>query len=121
MKPGTCYLHIILITLFIAGSIACHTTRDIKGTNYYLSNSGNDSNSGTREQPWKSIARLNKTFLNPGDTVFFSGGQIFTGSILIDSTKIGSTEKPVVITSSAADQATVQSGNNMGITVYNTS
>ncbi|HEV7621999.1 MAG TPA: right-handed parallel beta-helix repeat-containing protein, partial [Flavisolibacter sp.] len=59
--------------------------------------------------------------LNPGDTVFFSGGQIFTGSILIDSTKIGSTEKPVVITSSAADQATVQSGNNMGITVYNTS
>jgi len=53
-------------------------------TNYYLSNSGNDSNSGTSDlEAWQTIAQLNTILLQPGDSVFFQAGSIFKGEITI--------------------------------------
>ncbi len=60
----------------------------IKGysTNYYLSNSGSDLNSGTsQDEPWQSIDKLNSTILQPGDSVFFEAGGIFRGQIIVSN------------------------------------
>lgn len=41
-------------------------------TNYYLSSSmGSDSNKGHKSKPWKSLEKISKQKLKPGDTVFF--------------------------------------------------
>ncbi len=54
-------------------------------TNYYLSNTGNDTNSGTSSAaPWQTITRLNLTNYLPGDTIFFKCGDTFRGDIRVN-------------------------------------
>jgi len=52
-------------------------------TNYYLSNSGNDSNTGTSAAfAWQTLSKLNSTKLTPGDSVLFNRGDVFYGGII---------------------------------------
>ena len=54
----------------------------IKGTAYYVSNSGDDNNDGKSENtPWKSFNRVSSTDLKSGDGVFFRRGDTFRGSL----------------------------------------
>lgn len=54
---------------------------NITGTTYYVSNDGNDANSGTTpEQAWKTIDHVNTIMLNSGDAVLFRRGDIFRSS-----------------------------------------
>jgi len=69
----------------------------IQATDYYLSNAGNDSNTGTSEaQAWESIKKLNSVVLSlkSGDRVFFERGGRFEGTINIQNI-IGSEANPI--------------------------
>lgn len=66
--------------------------------NYYVSNSGDDSKSGSINEPWKTLFKIQNTSLIAGDTVFLKAGNIFYESLTI-SNKNGTTENPIVITS----------------------
>lgn len=62
---------------------------------YYLSESGNDHAQGTSiALAWKSIDRLNRQNLKPGDTIFFRRGDSFEGEILVQFS--GTSAKPIV-------------------------
>jgi hypothetical protein len=51
-------------------------------TVYYVSNTGNDANSGiTSTQAWKSISKVNRVFFKPGDQILFKRGDIWNGTI----------------------------------------
>lgn len=55
-------------------------------TDYYISNSGNDSNTGTTPaNAWRSIDKLNASFafIKPGDNIFFKRGEVFFGTVRI--------------------------------------
>ena len=71
----------------------------IFSTNFYVDPSSVSSiSSGTLLNPWKAISQLNSMIptLKPGDTVFFKGGQLFRGNIVVS---VGGTEvKPIVFT-----------------------
>ena len=55
----------------------------ISGTVYYVSNNGNDNNSGTSpENALATISAVNALALNPGDGVFFERGSLFRGPTL---------------------------------------
>jgi len=58
-----------------------------RATNYYLSNSGNDANSGTDPSfPWQTLNKLNSfKNLKPGDNVLFKRGDTFYGSITVSN------------------------------------
>ncbi len=57
-------------------------TPEIRGTKYYVSPNGNDSNSGTSpEQAWKTLARVNAGPLKSGDAVLFERGGVYRGQI----------------------------------------
>jgi Right handed beta helix region len=90
------------------------------GNSYYLSASGNDANDGSKTKPWKTIAPLNTRKLEAGDTVYFEGGQVFAGSILLDSGDKGLKEKPVVLTSFGSGKAHINAGNNAALTLFET-
>ena len=46
---------------------------------YFVSPSGSDRNPGTSPQrPWRTVARVNRAHLVPGDGVLFQGGQRFS-------------------------------------------
>lgn len=58
-----------------------NTKTDVKftGKAYYVASDGDDSNDGTQEKPWKSLARVSEAELSLGDAVFFKRGDIFRG------------------------------------------
>lgn len=75
-----------------------------KGTNYYLANSGNDSNSGTSAAaPWQTITKLNTVTFASGDSIFFNCGDTFRGNVIVGNavsniafTSYGSGNKPII-------------------------
>jgi hypothetical protein len=91
---------------------------------YFVSPGGNDGHSG--ESPaaaWRSIDRVNKQQLKPGDLVLFQAGQTFSGSIYIPSTEGGTLAKPVIISSygtASNRRATIKSGSKPGIDIAQT-
>jgi len=56
----------------------------VRGTDYHVSSTGNDSNPGTAERPWRSIEKVNGVRFAPGDTIRFQGGHRFPGAIVLD-------------------------------------
>ncbi len=82
----------------------------IYATDYYMSNKGDDNASGTSpEACWKTITRLNKATLIPGDRVLFRTGDRFEGTLMITSS--GKQEKPIIFTSYGKGQKPVITGS----------
>lgn len=78
-------------------------------TNYYISTKGNDQYSGTSvAKPWKSIQRLNKQILKPGDMVLFKKGESFFGEISIKQS--GNTSKMIYFSSYGKGEKPIISG-----------
>jgi len=82
---------------------------------YYISVAGNDSTPGTEAQPWRSIAKVNETDFQPGDTVLFEAGKTLTGTISLDKNDSGSSVKKIVITSYGIGRAIINGGNCTGL------
>src|SRR5688572_18957656 len=75
---------------------------------YYFSAAGNDTTgTGTQAAPWATIAKLNALDLNPADSVFFRGGDTFTGKIDLVPTDTGTSASPVTINSYGTGRATI--------------
>ncbi|GAB2545301.1 right-handed parallel beta-helix repeat-containing protein [Rufibacter soli] len=78
---------------------------------YYLSKDGDDTNPGTKEKPWRTLAKLNTADLEPGETVYLEGGTTFPGTLVLDSLDSGAAGKLVTITSYGTGVATLDGGN----------
>lgn len=53
---------------------------------YYVSNSGNDANSGlTEETAWATVERVNNQALKAGDEILFEAGGVWSGCLRIDA------------------------------------
>ena len=87
-------------------------------TYYFVSPSGSDLNPGTAPLPWQSIAKVNATVFSPGDGVYFQGGEVFTGGIVLHGE--GSNQHPIVIASYGSSHATIDSRSQTAIFGYNT-
>jgi hypothetical protein len=54
-----------------------------KGTTYYVSNRGNDSNDGrSPERPWSTLAKVSNAEFEDGDAVLFERGGLWRGSLI---------------------------------------
>lgn len=91
------------------------------GTNYYVSNSGSDSNNGTSTgTPWQTIAKVNTGpggLFQGGNCINFNGGQTFTGNLTLASGgNVGTITpaNPIVIQSYGTGRATLQATTGGG-------
>ena len=91
------------------------------GVSYFVSNSGNDANPGTRSKPFKSVDKINSLQLRAGDTVYFKSGQTFPGSLTLRSSINGTQLKPVVFTAYGAGNAMIDSKDSSAIRIYKNS
>ena len=68
-------------------------------TAYYVSSSsGDDSNAGTKpDAPWKTLEKMSKTELKPGDSVLLKAGDTWRESFFPKGS--GTPEKPILISS----------------------
>ncbi len=89
-------------------------------TDYYVSPSGNDNNSGTSpEQAWKTITKVNSRNLDPGDRVMFEGGQTFVGTLELDRRDKGVAGNYILVGSYGTGRALINGGLGDGITMSN--
>jgi hypothetical protein len=96
-------------------------TASVLATDYYVSPSGNDGNSGTSPaSPWKTIAKVNSFTFSAGDRVHFQGGQTFNGELEFEAADAGTSSNPITVTSYGTGYATINAGAGTGILVYNT-
>ncbi|MBR5538742.1 MAG: hypothetical protein IKU61_02460 [Clostridia bacterium] len=66
--------------------LSCPDNLEIKGNTYYVSCDGDDNNDGLSPQKaWKSLDRVNKSWLYEGDGVLFRRGDLFRGEIFTRS------------------------------------
>src|SRR5690606_34426548 len=89
---------------------------------YYVSASGNDKNSGlTPNDAWRTIDKVNKTVVKPGDAVLFEGGKTFEGPLEFRSEDgNGGSVAPVTVSSYGSGRATIKVDKGNGIDIYNT-
>jgi len=109
------YFCLILINLlFIKFALS------VNATTYYVSDSGNNSKSGTSvANAWASITKVNSFNFLPGDKILFEGGSSFTGSLYFDSNDKSSTSAPIIVGSYGNGKATINSNTTYGIYLYN--
>jgi len=86
------------------------TPTGISGATYYVSASGSDSNSGTTAaQAWRTVARVNRASLHPGDGVLFAGGETFSDDALMPEGS-GADGTPIVYGSYGTGRPTLTRG-----------
>ncbi len=94
---------IILLSLFLVGLITLSYSSNVKAasTTYYISSSGDDSNSGLAPNaPWKSLDKIfYKSYygvaFQPGDKILLKSGDTFNGQIRIKAT--GTSANPISV------------------------
>src|SRR5665213_3489094 len=94
--------------LLVLSFIIFGFTADAK--NYYISNSGNDANSGTDlSTPWQTLNKVNsfKSF-SPGDNILFNKGDTFYGSITISNS--GTSGNPITFGAYGAGENPIITG-----------
>jgi len=112
-------LSVILIVTLHCLTICCNRNDRLKiipgSPGYFVSPSGSDSNPGTRDEPWMSIEKVNTVDLDPGDTVFFQGNQVFSGTLKLDTLDAGNADTNIVITSYGEGKAKINGGKSSAI------
>lgn len=79
--------------------INSETTIEITGQKYYVSNNGDDKNDGkTPETAWRTLSKVNSSFIEKGGAVLFERGGLWRGRIVTKGDVIysayGEGEKP---------------------------
>jgi hypothetical protein len=89
-------------------------------TDYYVSPSGNDSNTGISSgKAWKTIDKVNGAAFKAGDEILFEGGKKFVGSLKFDAADDGTPANPVTVGSYGKGRATISSGTDHGFYAHN--
>jgi hypothetical protein len=85
---------------------------------YYISQTGNDSNPGTKAKPFKRLQKINLLKLNPGDRIYLKGKELFPGTLSL--TINGTNDKPVLVTSYENENgnAVIDGGNKEAIILH---
>ena len=96
-------------------------SKSIYATDYYVSSSGSDGNSGTSiANAWATIAKVNSTNFLPGDALYFEGGKTFSGSISITNADANNPNNIFTISSYGTGKAIINAGNSFGFYAHNT-
>lgn len=82
---------------------------------YYVSSTGDDGNPGSQEKPFRTIQRVNSIDLEPGEGIYFEGGKIFKGTLMLDTNDSGLEGKPVFIGSYGTGTATINGDSTTAI------
>lgn len=116
-------LFILIISLF--SSISCKSIKGEKDKEdnykifYFVDGKvGSDSNPGTMTAPLKTIKEINARLLKKPADIYFAGGQVFDGTLLLSDIK-GKDAHPIRINSYGKSRAIINGGNAESIIIKN--
>ncbi len=102
---------IIIGLLFLGAGV-------LDGREYYLSPNGDDAGDGSRDAPWRTIERLNRAGVRPGDAIYLEGGAHFQGNLRLNGDGQVAQEG-LLVTSYGEGRAVIHAGDCSGVTVRN--
>ena len=109
-----------ILCLFKAcDSVESGRDKTSKGAKYYISLKGDNTNPGTKSQPWRSISKLNETDFQPGDHILFEGGSVFVGTIVLDENDKATAKSNISISSFGEGHATIDAGDSLALKADN--
>jgi hypothetical protein len=79
---------------------------------------GDDKNSGTALEPVKTISEINRRLQKKALSVYFAGGQIFDGTLILRNIE-GTKTHPLVISTGDEVRAVIKGGNNEAVHIEN--
>jgi hypothetical protein len=88
-------------------------------TQYYVSNSGSNSNPGTIGSPWQTCAAINGFSFPSNSTIYFNGGQTFTSCNMVFGSGGASHSGTLTITSYGSGDAMLNAGAADAIDIVN--
>ncbi len=90
----------------------------LQAATYYVSSAGNDSNAGTSTgAPWLTISKVNSVGLVPSDSVFFNGGDTFTGNLLVNPGSQPGPTTRITVSSYGTGKATINCANSYAVKI----
>jgi Right handed beta helix region len=121
----------ILATLFAFGAVVClvavvrfggawgsdarAAAAGVEGTTYYVSPSGDDRQSGrSPARAWRTVDRVDRAVLRPGDRVLFQGGKVFSDREL-EPPASGTARAPIRFASYGGGRAQLKGGTDVWI------
>ena len=84
---------------------------------YYISPTGSDANTGTKNAPFQSVNRVNTLQIIPGDSVLFEGGRHFKGNLFLHMAKGDDQQHPILVSSYGNGYASLIAGHETGIEI----
>lgn len=83
--------------IFPMSDVSAASQEKAAQTTYYISNRGDNQNSGTSEgEAWQTLDKLEDVELQPGDSVLFEAGSVFQGFLHLEDVH-GTKENPIRI------------------------
>lgn len=109
----------VLLKLIIILSIPFFSCTNNSISEIYInSETGNDKYAGTIKEPLQTINEVNKRIKNKPVSIFFTGGQAFEGTLILNYIQ-GVDSMPFVIGSYGNGRATINGGSKESIRVEN--
>lgn len=101
----------IAVAAALAGAVLLAAGPDeARGSQYFVSPNGRDSASGASPaRAWRTVARVNRAALRPGDEVLFRGGGAYSDAVLAPRLS-GSSRAPIRYTSYGRGRADLRRG-----------
>ncbi len=104
----------LAILLLLTGALP------LGAADYFVREQGNDAATGaSQDTAWRTIERVNRARLHPGDRVRFQAPGSFAGNLRLTAEEAGTSNAPVLIGSFGEGRATILAGQKTGITVLN--
>ncbi len=89
-------------------------------TTYYISNTGDDLNSGLSPgQAWASTLRIYSAPIVAGDSILFEGGHKFLANLYFAPPRVGRRDAPITLASYGNGKATLKAEGTLGIMIEN--
>lgn len=100
----------------VAGATAAAGAPGAPARNYYIAGNGDDGMDGSLRHPWKTVDAVNRVRLGAGDSVFFRGGQVFSGTVRVSVS--ASEGHPVWVGSYGGGVSTIDGGDSSALVLY---
>jgi len=102
----------LFYSILFAGIMLFAMAVTCNATTYYVSNTGNDNNSGTsEEQAWRSLERASSVQLKPGDSLLLECGSVWNEPLFPKGE--GTKEAPIVLGSYGAGKKPLINGGGI--------
>jgi len=84
---------------------------------FHIGPAGADTNPGTRQKPWRTLAKASEFRFQPGDRILLRGGARFSGPLTLGPDDSGTPTRKLIVSSFGSGTAVIDGGAGRAISI----